>query len=172
MSGTLVEAAVAGPVGIEMLETIDALQRRYAEALDSARMEEWLDCFSRTDASYICIPEENERRGLPIALMMDDRRERIADRVAFITKIWAGTFEPYRTTHFIQRLSTEKVAEDNYRQVTNFSIMISPEAGSSYVLATGRYYDRVVIEQGQPRFREKRAVYDSQILPRYIVYPF
>jgi anthranilate 1,2-dioxygenase small subunit len=159
-------------VGLDLLERLDSLQHRYVEALDSAEMERWLDCFSRRQAAYICIPEENERRGLPIALMLDDCRERIADRVSFITRIWAGTFEPYRTTHFVQRLSAEKLGEDRYRQVTNFSIMISPEAGSSYVLATGRYYDVVVIEDGQPLFAEKRAVYDSQILPRYIVYPF
>ncbi len=172
MNGVLLEAPLAGTVGIEMLEKIDALQRRYAEALDSAQMEQWLDCFSHAEASYVCIPEENERFGLPIALMLDDCRERIADRVTFITKIWVGTFEPYRTTHFIQRLSTEKMDSDTYRQVSNFSVMISPEAGSSYVLATGRYYDLVVMEEGRPLFREKRAVYDSQILPRYIVYPF
>ncbi len=159
-------------VSFEILAQIESLQQSYSQALDSAAMEEWLDCFSREKASYVCIPEENEKRGLPIALMLDDCRERIADRVLFVTKIWVGTFEPYRTTHFVQRLSVEKIAEDTYRQVANFSIMISPEMGSSYVLATGRYHDVVAMEQGKAVFREKRAVYDSRILPRYVVYPF
>ena len=173
MNATLTGTGVLEtPVNVEMLERIDSLQRRYAQALDLADMQEWLDCFSRKQAAYICIPEENERRGLPIALMLDDCWERIADRVSFIDKIWAGTFEPYRTTHFLQRLSTEKAGEDSYRQVTNFSITISPEVGPSYVLATGRYYDAVTIEEGKPVFREKRAVYDTRVLPRYIVYPF
>jgi len=159
-------------INFEILGQIDSLQQNYVQALDSAAMAQWLDCFSQEKASYICIPEENEKRGLPIALMLDDCRERIADRVLFVTKIWVGTFEPYKTTHFVQRLSVEKIAEDTYRQVANFSIMISPEMGSSYLLAAGKYRDIVVMEQGKPVFREKRVVYDTKILPRYIVYPF
>jgi len=156
----------------EVLEQIDSLQQAYVQALDSANMDDWLNCFSQQQASYVCISDENEKRGLPIALMLDDCRERIKDRVSFVTKIWAGTFEPYRTTHFVQRLGVEKIAADTYRQVGNFSIMISPEMGSSSVLATGRYHDLVALEDGKAVFREKRAIYDTRVLPRYVVYPF
>ena len=69
----------------EVLEQIDSLQQAYVQALDSANMEDWLNCFSQQQASYVCISDENEKRGLPIALMLDDCRERIKDRVSFVT---------------------------------------------------------------------------------------
>jgi len=40
------------------------------------------------------------------------------------------------------------------------------------VLCTGSYRDTVVEENGELRFLSKRAVYDTNVLPQYVVYPF
>ena len=155
------------------LALIDNLQRRYIEALDRRDMEAWLDCFAQdAAASYFCIAAENVERGLEIALMYDDCRARLIDRITFITKVWAGTFQPYRTRHFVQRISTPTLDAGKLCTVSNFSIAITPEGGSSGLLAVGQYEDSVVLDRGEPRFLRKRAVYDTTVLPRYIVYPF
>ncbi len=107
----------------EVLTRLDDLQNRYIVALDGKDIRLWTATFSeRADASYICRSAENESMGLPIALMMDDCRARILDRVTFITQIWKGTFQDYRTRHFTQRVSCEQESENSFRVRTNFSL--------------------------------------------------
>jgi 3-phenylpropionate/cinnamic acid dioxygenase small subunit len=157
----------------DSLRQVDDLQRRYVEALDHRDLDAWLDCFAHDAvASYFCIAAENVERGQQIALMLDDCRARLIDRVTFITKVWAGTFQPYRTRHFTQRIGNASVDHGKLRVISNFSIAITPEGGSSSLLAVGQYEDSVVLDRGEPRFLCKRAVYDTTVLPRYIVYPF
>jgi anthranilate 1,2-dioxygenase small subunit len=157
----------------DSLRRIDDLQRRYIEALDRRDLDAWLDCFSQDVASsYFCIAAENVERGLEIALMYDDCRARLMDRVTFITKVWTGTFQPYRTRHLVQRTGVPTDDGGRVSVISNFSIATTPEGGSSSLLAVGQYEDSVVLDRGEPRFLRKRAVYDTTVLPRYIVYPF
>jgi len=157
----------------EVLTRLDDLQNRYIVALDGKDIRAWTATFSeRADASYICRSAENESMGLPIALMMDDCRARILDRVTFITQIWKGTFQDYRTRHFSQRVSCEQESENSFRVRSNFSIEYTLDPNAPKTLATGVYEDVVVLEGEQARFLSKRAVYDTTVLPQYIVYPF
>ena len=152
---------------------IDELQARYIHALDNKDFAAWVDTFSHEkDTSYFCISAENEEHGFPIALMYDDCRDRIEDRVTFIEKIWVGTFQDYRTRHFIERTSCKKVGDGLYAVETNFSILYTPESGRSSVQVTGVYRDEIAVNGEDAHFRSKRAVYDTTVLPRYIVYPF
>lgn len=157
----------------EVLTKLDALQNLYVAALDGKDMDGWLATFSqRDDASYICRSAENESMGLPIALMLDDCRARLKDRITFVTKIWRGTFQDYRTRHFTQRLSCDRLTEDTFRLRSNFSIEYTLDPSATAILAAGAYEDVVVLEGDEARFLSKRAVYDTTILPQYIVYPF
>lgn len=152
---------------------IDQLQIRYILALDGKSMQGWLNTFSeRSDSSYTCISAENVDANLPVALILDDNRGRLADRVFYVNKVWAGTFQNYRTRHFIQRLSRDTVARDHYRTLTNFSVLFTPEeAGDSRLLACGVYEDEIVAEGEGCRFLHRRAVLDTIVIPRYVVYP-
>lgn len=160
-------------VQADTLARLDDLQNRYITALDSKDIRNWAAMFSeRDDASYICRSAENEAMGWPIALMMDDCRARILDRITFITQIWKGTFQDYRTRHFTQRVLCEKESDTTFRIRTNFSIEYTLDPNASKLLAAGVYEDVVIIEGDEPRFLSKRAVYDTTVLPQYIVYPF
>ncbi len=152
---------------------IDALHAAYLAALDKGDMVAWAATFSLApEASYFCISTENDRRGLPLALMYDDCRGRIDDRVSFVTKVWVGTYQPYRTRHFIQRLSCESAGNNRYRVTSGFTIMMSAEGGTTAVLTSGEYRDLIEIQGDHAVFCERRAVYDADVLPRYIVFPF
>ena len=151
---------------------IDALHTAYLAALDKGDMAAWAATFAVDQASYFCISSENDRRGFPLSLMYDDCRGRIDDRVSFVTKVWAGTYEPYRTRHFIQRLSCEAAGNNQYRVTSGFTIMMSAEGGTTAVLTSGEYRDLIEIQGDSAVFRERRAVYDADVLPRYIVFPF
>jgi anthranilate 1,2-dioxygenase small subunit len=155
---------------------IDALQTAYVSALDRSDMPAWAATFAADDAKYFCISAENDRQGLPLALMYDDCRGRIGDRVSFVTKVWVGTYEPYRTRHLLQPLGLQCIGEKRYSMTTGFTIMMTPEGGVTKVLTSGEYRDQIEIqgegEQCRAVFRERRAVYDADVLPRYIVFPF
>jgi anthranilate 1,2-dioxygenase small subunit len=154
----------------DILERVDALQLEYLRALDRRDMEGWAACFAES-ASYICTTSENEDQGLPVALMLDDSRERIADRVQYVTRVWAGTYEDYRTRHFVQRLSCVPRQEGLFEVETQFMVVYTTARGQSEVLAAGVYFDQVQISARGAKFCAKRAVLDTSVTPRYLVYP-
>lgn len=157
----------------DALDAIDALQARHIAALDAQDMAGWLATFSSDPAtSYICISAENEERGLSIALMFDDNRARIEDRVSIVTKVWAGTYQAYRTRHFFQRLSCREATPGRFEVMSNFSIAMTPAGGVSSLLTTGVYRDLIEVTPGGALLRQRRAVYDADALPRYVVFPF
>ena len=154
----------------EALQQIDALQTSYIAALDSKDMPGWLDTFA-SDGSYVCIANENEESGLPLALMMDDCHERLEDRVTYVTKVWAGTFEDYQTRHFVQRIACTPKGGDLYETVSNFTVFYTDSAGNTGTLVCGRYVDQIVVGNGGAKLKSRRAVMDTNVAPRYIVYP-
>ena len=152
------------------LARIDALQQRYARVLDTRDMAGWAGCFSE-NGSYICIPRENVEQDLPVALMMDDSLARIHDRVTYITKVWAGTFEDYRTRHFVQRTDCRPCGTGLVTVESNFLVAYTTARGRSEILVAGTYEDAIELGRGDARFRAKKAVLDTATTPRYLVYP-
>lgn len=152
------------------LERVDALQTDYVRALDRRDWAAWLDCFA-DPGSYVCIARENEDQGLPLPLMMDDCTARLRDRVKFITEVWAGTFEEYTTRHFVQRLEAKEISPGRYRVESNVLVAYTTPRGQSEILCAGAYDDEVVVAGGRVRFAAKRAVLDTVVTPRYLVYP-
>jgi 3-phenylpropionate/cinnamic acid dioxygenase small subunit len=156
-------------ISTEVLLAIDSVQNSYIHSLDTKNMDAWLATFNN-EGSYICIAAENEANNLPIALMLDDCYARLQDRVTYVTKVWAGTFEDYQTRHFTQRILTEEIGKDTYKVITNYQILYTPEQGQTNVLVTGHYDDEIVLGE-TPLFKSKKAVMDTNVSPRYIVYP-
>lgn len=157
-----------------LIGEIALLHAAYSRALDGKDMAAWLATFTdHPESSYVCLSRENVDAGLPLALMMDDCRARLIDRVSFITKIWAGTFQDYRTRHFIQLLSLDDDGGELIHATSNFTVMYTPEdSGISGVLAIGVYEDTVESSAtGGLRLRSRRAILDTSVLPRYLVYP-
>lgn len=154
-------------------EALDRLQARYGHALDNQDMAGWKALFSeRAEASYICTTREHVKNGLPLALMMDDCRARIEDRVTYITRVWAGTFQNYQTRHLTQRIEARPADGGAIALITSFVVYCTAEEdGTAAILTTGEYEDVVVREGNDYRFLAKRAVLDTSVLPRYIVYP-
>ncbi len=148
---------------------IDDLQLRYTLALDTKDMQAWLTCFSE-NGGYLCTTAENEASSLPVAIMMDDGPNRLKDRVKFIEKVWAGTFEDYSTRHLVQRISIEK-GDGIILAHTNFIVSYSADGGPTQLLAAGIYRDEVEIAGERALFRRKTAIIDSSVTPRYLVYP-
>jgi 3-phenylpropionate/cinnamic acid dioxygenase small subunit len=160
-------------VTLDELMALDELQAAYVVALDGKDMRGWLATFAdREDASYICISRENVEQGHELAMMLDDSHGRLHDRVTYITEIWAGTFQDYRTRHVVQRLQTRRGDNGTLTMQSNFSVFFAgDDTGMAHVLTTGVYEDVVIAEAGVMRFLSRRAVLDTAVLPRYLVFP-
>ncbi len=152
---------------------VDALLARYLRALDQRNMREWADLFSaREDAAYFCVTRENADADYPVALMMDDNRARIEDRVTYVTKIWEGTFQDYQTRHLAQRVDLSGDPQSGLEVLSHFTVFeTAEETGVARLLTTGTYEDVLIQERDEWRFLSRRAVLDTAVLPRYVVYP-
>ena len=149
---------------------IETLNLQYIRALDRRDMQGWLATFDDPGA-YTCIARENEQRGLPIGYMLDDCRARLQDRVVQVTRIQDDAIEHYQPRHFTQLIEIEPLGGDAYRVETNFSVSYTPaNTGRTELLVTGQYVDEVVVN-GVARFRHRKAVLDTNVVPRYIAYP-
>lgn len=153
-----------------IIAQLDTLQLNYVRALDRHDLQGWADCFGE-NGSYICLPRENEEQGLALAIMMDDSRARILDRVNYITKVWAGTFEDYTTRHFVQRLECRPAPSGLVTVESNFMVAYTTARGRSELLVAGVYHDEVELGGQGAVFKSKRAVLDTVTTPRYLVYP-
>ena len=154
-------------------DALSDLQNAYIEALDNKAMHAWLETFEqRVDASYILTTLDNEKQNLPLGLMLDDCYARLEDRVTFITEIWAGTFQDYRTRHVVQQIACSAQSDNTYALRSNFSVFYTPtDTGQSNILACGVYLDVVTFGSAGARFITKKAITDTSVLPHYLVYP-
>lgn len=157
----------------QALAQIDQILLEHITALDRKDMKRWLATFVEDDdAGYFCLSQENAEQGFALGFMYDDCHARLRDRVTFVTKIWAGTFQDYRTRHFVQRVETEEIGNGDVAVKSNFNVFMTPEdTGVSEVLATGVYDDVIRLGNGQARILTRRALLDTSVLPRYLVYP-
>jgi 3-phenylpropionate/cinnamic acid dioxygenase small subunit len=148
---------------------LDALNGAYAAALDSHNWKAWIELFT-ADCSYAVYSLENVDAGLPLGYMIDDRRERLQDRVKFITEVWAKTIESYRTRHLIQRIRTERDADGIYHARANVMVGYTESNGTPGILVCGYYDDVVRMTAEGPRF-VKKTVYLDGTPARYLAYP-
>ncbi|MCU1645751.1 MAG: Ad [Nocardia sp.] len=151
------------------MHAIDDLLGRYAQVLDDQDWEQWPTLFAE-ECSYTVHTLDNLQRGLPLAYMYDDNRARVLDRIKFITEVWAGTVEPYRTRHVTQRTRAVLTAAGNWNIRSNFQVSYSENDALSGLLATGYYEDVVEVFDGGARF-VSRAVRLDSMPARYLVYP-
>lgn len=154
----------------EVKEAIEALQRRYADALDSKDMQRWLACFDR-DGAYYVTGADNEADDLPICLMMDDSYERLVDRVTYVTRVWPGSFEDYQTRHFVQPLGIDASAGGLHAVKSNVVVFATDPRGRTSLFVAGRYEDLVRVTAGSALFKERRVIMDTFATPGVVVYP-
>lgn len=155
---------------VSVRRQIERLNLNYIRALDNRDMEGWLETFDNP-GSYICIARENEMRGLPIAYMLDDCHERLQDRVTQVVRIQDDAIEHYQPRHFTQLIDIERAGVDTYVAESNFSVAYTPaDTGRTQLLVAGQYFDEIVVN-GSARFRHRKAILDTNVLPRYLAYP-
>src|SRR5882757_2801577 len=80
---------------------VDQFNAAYAEALDDARLTDWVEMFT-DDAFYLVISRENADKGLPVGLIYCDSKAMIYDRAFALEN--TAMYAPRYLRHIIGNL--------------------------------------------------------------------
>ena len=145
------------------------LYAAYAEALDDGPLDAWPDLFT-DDCLYLVIAAENHDRGLPLATVRCESRGMLRDRVHAVHE--TAMYVPRRMRHVVGPLRVRPAEGDAYAVRAAYSVFETLPDALTRVFNVGRYDDVVVRDtDGVLRFRAKRCVYDSCLVPTSLVLP-
>jgi anthranilate 1,2-dioxygenase small subunit len=152
----------------EIQAGIEELIHAYVQCIDDNRLEEWPEFFAE-DCLYQIISRENYERNLPASIIYCDSKGMLKDRVTAHRQ--ANIFEAHVYRHLVSSIRIVDWVEDTYTVHTNYSVFQTRLNGYSEVYNVGKYVDTVVFEDGQAKFKEKKVVYDSLVIPTLLVTP-
>lgn len=155
-------------VDVALRFEVEDLYTAYAEALDGGDFERWPGFFTE-DAWYEVIPRENHERGLPLATIRCESRAMIEDRVTAIRETLM--FEPRYMRHILSGFRIGPEEGDVLPVTASYLVLETLPDEATRVFNAGRYLDRLVREDGALRFREKRCVFDSCLVPNSLIFP-
>lgn len=152
---------------------------RYVRVVDDPRrIEEWPALFS-DDAEYVVITRENHERGLPIAVIRDDTKDRIVDRVTIIRKFWGAGgraedrhYNEAWPRHIVGPAWVEFAESGDALVGANFAVYQTVQVDvTPRLLALGEYRDVVEFSGETPKFKAKKVILDTSVLQDVFVYP-
>jgi 3-phenylpropionate/cinnamic acid dioxygenase small subunit len=155
-------------MNIELMLKIQDLNARYVQAIDDDKLEAWPDFFTES-GRYRITTAENVERGLPLGLIYATSRAMLRDRVRALRD--ANVYEAQRYRHVIGALLIEPAAGGTVRARTCFMVARIMHTGATMLFATGCYHDRVVVDDGDPRFAEKVVILDSRLVDTLLAVP-
>jgi len=147
---------------------LEDLYARYAEALDDGPLEDWPELFTE-ECLYLIIPRDNHELGLPVAIMRCESRDMLRDRVTAVRETMM--FEPRYLRHHVTNLRVLGHDGDALTAAANFSVIEVLPDELPRILIVGRYLDTLQRTDGEWRFRDRRCVFDSLLVPNSIIYP-
>ena len=148
--------------------SIEDLLARYVHAIDDDRLEHWPDLFAAA-CSYNILPAGNHEAGLPIGYMYCASQGTLRDRVTALRE--ANVYEPQRYRHLLSAVRMLGTDDGAVRVQSGFTVTRIMDSGELTLFATGKYLDRIVLENGTPRFREKLVILDSDCVDSLLVIP-
>ena len=157
-------ALSAGELRLEL----ENLYADYAACLDEERFEDWPGFFT-DPCLYKIVPRENFERGLPLATWSCESKGALADRVTAIrrTAVYAPRYVR-RMASGIRVLGwTDAILEVR----ANYLALETLQDELTRVFNAGQYRDRLAVEDGRLKFREKLCIFDSLLVPNSLIYP-
>lgn len=152
----------------EVRTAIEDLINAYIQCLDDNKLEEWPEFFT-DDCVYKVISHENYSRNLPVALIFCNSKGMLRDRVT--SHRHANIYEPHKYTHLVSNISIIGQEGDAYIVRSNYAVFQTRQEGTTEVYNVGKYLDKVVFIDGQPKFKEKLAIFDTALVPTLLVTP-
>src|SRR5262245_38747426 len=154
---------------IELRLRIQDLNARYAQAIDDNKLEAW-PAFFAENGRYLITTAENFERGLPLGMIHATSRAMLRDRVRSLRD--ANVYEAQRYRHLLGAPLVTPGAEGMVEAHTSFMVARIMHSGEITLFATGRYHDRIALDDGgEARFAEKLVILDSRLIDTLLAIP-
>ena len=156
----------------EVRQAIEDLIHDYVHCIDDDDLENWPTLFA-PQCLYKVMPRENADLNLPIAIMFCDSQGMLQDRVTAHRK--ANLFAAHFYRHIVS--SIRVIGEDNgvFSVRANYVVFRTAadavNYGTTEVYSVGVYRDKIVFEDGAPKFREKIVIVDTSKISSLLVTP-
>ncbi|MFP6802421.1 MAG: aromatic-ring-hydroxylating dioxygenase subunit beta [Pseudomonadales bacterium] len=147
---------------------LQKLYNDYASSLDDGPLSDWTEFFTE-ECLYLIQPRDNYDAGLPMAVVRCESRGMLQDRVTAVQE--TIMFEPRYLRHHITNIEADDASSDEFQVRANYSVIEVLNDDLPRILSAGRYLDTIVLEDGLLRFKEKRVIYDSVLVPNSLIYP-
>ena len=162
---TLAELA---PNAVQLRLELESLYTEYSACLDEERFEEWPEFFT-DPCLYKVMPRDNFERGLPLATWLCESKGYLADRVVAIRR--TAVYAPRYVRRMVSGIRVVGRSGDTLEVRANYLALETLQDELTRILNAGQYRDRVVVDQGRLKFREKLCVFDSLLIPNSLIYP-
>lgn len=147
---------------------VEDLYAEYARLLDDGPLDAWPSLFLE-ECLYLAIPRDNYDADLPLATLRCESRGMLVDRVRAVQE--TIMYEPRYLRHHITQIRPRRRDDGAIEVSANYSVLEVLQDELPRILSVGRYRDLVTEDAGSLRFAEKRAIYDSVLVPNTLVYP-
>jgi salicylate 5-hydroxylase small subunit len=164
----LIAAAPGLDASLELRARLADLYAAYDDALAQSDYERWPEFFTDT-CLYKVIPRESYDLGHPLGLMQAESRGMLADRIAAIRK--TTLYAPRIVQRLVSGIILQAIEADGMRLSASFATFQTMLNEPSQVFLCGRFYDRVVEEDGTLRFAVRICVTDSTLVPTSLIFP-
>ena len=149
---------------------VDQFNAAYAEALDEARLTDWVEIFT-DDAFYVVISRENADKNLPVGLIYCDSKAMIHDRAFALEK--TAMFAPRYLRHVIGNLRIlGEDAQGAIRARANYVVLqVLYDRPDAKLHQVGVYHDVFRRVDGALKLAERRCVYDNLLVDNALCLP-
>ena len=151
---------------LDLQLAVERLHARYVHALDADQLEDWPGFFTET-GRYRIATAENEERGLPLPVLYCEGRAMMRDRIQSLRH--ANIYEPQRYRHLVSSVLTEKIGPGEAKSSANFLVIRIMQDGSTAVFASGRYQDRINLDE--MKYDERVVICDSRRFDTLLAIP-
>ena len=149
-------------------DAVGDLFSEYGHLIDADRLEEWLDLFVE-DCTYQIVPRENHTRGMPLQLMLCENKNMLRDRVLSLRQ--ANIYNIHIDRHLIGSPRYQGESAGLHSVEANYAVFQTDQDGQSRLFSVGQYVDRLVFENGAPKFKDKLVIADTAAIPTLLATP-
>jgi len=153
---------------LELRLELEELYAEYSACLDEERFEEWPDFFT-DPCLYEIVPRENFERGLPLATWLCESKGYLLDRVTAIRR--TAVYAPRYVRRMVSGIRILGWSDEVLEVRANYLALETLQDELTRVFNAGEYRDKLVVEKGRLKFREKVCVFDSILVPNSLIYP-
>jgi 3-phenylpropionate/cinnamic acid dioxygenase small subunit len=154
---------------LQLQQRVADFYAHHSEVISDDQLERWPEFYTE-DCLYKLISRVNFDRKLPLGTILCESRGALLDRVTAIRNTMV--YAPRNVVHTVGNPRLVEVATDGTLVARSmFCVWQTLADGQTQLQMVGRSFDRIVSTEYALQFRERIAVFDSELVPGSIVYP-